>query len=34
VGNHQTLIKEKLGVSTLAALVHLALKSGVISEIL
>jgi DNA-binding NarL/FixJ family response regulator len=31
VGNHQTLIKEKLGVSTLAALVHLALKSGVIS---
>lgn len=31
VSNHQTLIKEKLGVTTLAALVHLALKSGVIS---
>ena len=31
VANHQTQIKEKLGVSTTAALVHLALRSGLIS---
>jgi DNA-binding NarL/FixJ family response regulator len=31
ISNHQTLIKEKLGVSTLAALAHLALRHGVIS---
>ena len=30
VSNHQTLIKEKLGVSTTAALVHLAIHHGVI----
>ena len=30
VSNHQTLIKEKLGVATTAALVHLALQHGVI----
>lgn len=30
VANHQTVIKEKLGVSTGAALVHLALRHGVI----
>ena len=30
VANHQTQIKEKLGVSTTAALVHRALKSGLI----
>jgi DNA-binding NarL/FixJ family response regulator len=30
VSNHQTLIKEKLGVSTTAALVHLAISHGVI----
>lgn len=30
VSNYQTLIKEKLGVSTSAALVHLALRNGVI----
>lgn len=31
ISNHQTLIKEKLGVSTTAALVHLALRHAVIS---
>jgi two-component system invasion response regulator UvrY len=31
VSNHQTLIKDKLGVSTSAAMVHLALRHGVIS---
>jgi DNA-binding NarL/FixJ family response regulator len=31
ISNHQTLIKEKLGVSTSAALVHLALRHAVIS---
>ena len=31
VSNHQTLIKEKLGVGTSAALVHLAIRHGVIS---
>jgi DNA-binding NarL/FixJ family response regulator len=31
ISNHQTLIKEKLGVATLAALAHLALRHGVIS---
>jgi len=30
VANHQTQIKEKLGLSTSAALVHLALRNGVI----
>jgi DNA-binding NarL/FixJ family response regulator len=30
ISNHQTLIKEKLGVATPAALVHLALRHGVI----
>jgi len=30
VSNHQTLIKEKLGVNTTAALVHLAISHGVI----
>ena len=30
VANHQTQIKEKLGVTTTAALVHLALRSGLI----
>jgi DNA-binding NarL/FixJ family response regulator len=30
VSNHQTAIKEKLGVATTAALVHLALRHGVI----
>jgi hypothetical protein len=28
---HQTMIKEKLGVSTTAALVHLAIRHGVIA---
>lgn len=32
VSNYQTLIKEKLGVSTSAALVHLAIRNGVISS--
>ena len=32
VSNQQTLIKEKLGVSTSAALVHLAIRHGVISD--
>jgi len=31
VSNHQTLIKEKLGVATLAALVHLAIRHGVVA---
>jgi DNA-binding CsgD family transcriptional regulator len=31
VSNHQTLIKDKLGVTTTAALVHLALRHAVIS---
>jgi len=31
ISNHQTLIKEKLGVATTAALVHLALRHAVIS---
>jgi DNA-binding NarL/FixJ family response regulator len=31
VSNHQTLIKEKLGVTTTAALVHLAIRHGVVS---
>jgi DNA-binding NarL/FixJ family response regulator len=31
LANHQTLIKEKLGVATSAALVHLAIRHGVIS---
>ena len=31
VSNHQTLIKDKLGVSTTAAMAHLALRHGVIS---
>jgi DNA-binding NarL/FixJ family response regulator len=31
VSNHQTLIKDKLGVSTLAALAHLAIHHGVIT---
>lgn len=31
VSNHQTLIKEKLGVTTSAALVHLAIRQGVVS---
>lgn len=31
VSNHQTLIKEKLGVTTSAALVHLAIRHGVVS---
>lgn len=30
VSNYQTAIKEKLGVSTLAALVHLAIRNGII----
>ncbi|MEQ1804393.1 MAG: response regulator transcription factor [Burkholderiaceae bacterium] len=30
ISNHQTVIKEKLGVSTTAALVHLAISHGVI----
>lgn len=33
VANYQTLVKEKLGVSTSAALVHLAIRNGVISSI-
>ncbi len=32
ISNQQTLIKEKLGVSTSAALVHLAIRHGVISD--
>ncbi|MFG5406884.1 helix-turn-helix transcriptional regulator [Piscinibacter sakaiensis] len=32
VSNYQTLIREKLGVSTSAALVHLAIRCGVISS--
>ena len=32
VGNNQTNIKEKLDVSTLAALVHLALRNGIIEH--
>ncbi len=32
VSNHQTVIKEKLGVSTLAGLVHVALRSGVLGD--
>lgn len=32
VANYQTLIKEKLGVSTSAGLVHLAIRNGVISS--
>jgi DNA-binding CsgD family transcriptional regulator len=32
VANHQTLIKEKLGVSSSAALVHWALRHGVIAH--
>ena len=32
LSNHQTLIKEKLGVATSAALVHLAIRHGVISS--
>ena len=32
VSNHQTLIKEKLGVATSAALVHLAIRHGVVSS--
>jgi two-component system invasion response regulator UvrY len=31
VSNHQTLIKEKLGLSTTAAMVHLAIRHGLIS---
>ena len=31
VSNHQTLIKDKLGLSTSAAMAHLALRHGVIS---
>ena len=31
ISNHQTTIKEKLGVSTTAALVHLAIRHGVIA---
>jgi DNA-binding CsgD family transcriptional regulator len=31
IANNQTLIKEKLAVTTSAALVHLALRNGVIS---
>jgi DNA-binding CsgD family transcriptional regulator len=31
VSNHQTVIKEKLGVSTSAALAHLAIRHRVIS---
>jgi DNA-binding NarL/FixJ family response regulator len=31
ISNHQTMIKEKLGVSTTAALVHLAIRHGVIA---
>jgi DNA-binding NarL/FixJ family response regulator len=31
VSNHQTAIKDKLGVATAAALVHLALRHGVIA---
>ncbi|MGM9491360.1 response regulator [Ideonella sp. YS5] len=31
VSNHQTVIKDKLGVTTSAALVHLAMRHGVIS---
>ena len=31
VSNHQTLIKEKLGLSTSAAMAHLAIRHGVIS---
>jgi len=31
ISNHQTMIKEKLGVATTAALVHLALRHGVIA---
>jgi DNA-binding NarL/FixJ family response regulator len=30
IANHQTFIKEKLGVATLAALAHLAIRQGVI----
>lgn len=32
VSNHQTVIKDKLGVATTAALVHLALRHGVIGH--
>jgi DNA-binding NarL/FixJ family response regulator len=32
ISNQQTLIKEKLGVSTSAAMVHLAIRHGVISD--
>lgn len=32
LSNHQTVIKEKLGVATLAALAHLAIRHGVISS--
>lgn len=32
VANYQSLIKEKLGVATTAALIHLALRHGVISQ--
>jgi DNA-binding NarL/FixJ family response regulator len=32
VANHQTLIKEKLGVTTSAALVHLALRNSIIES--
>jgi DNA-binding NarL/FixJ family response regulator len=32
IANHQTFIKEKLGVATLAALAHLALRHGVIGQ--
>ena len=31
ISNHQTMIKEKLGANTTAALVHLALRHGVIT---
>ena len=31
ISNHQTMIKEKLGVGTTAALVHLAIRHGVIA---
>lgn len=31
ISNHQTVIKDKLGVSTTAALVHLAIRHGVIA---
>ena len=32
LANHQTVVKEKLGISTSAALVHLAIRHGVISS--